>query len=44
MIFLNVNLYEEIYTEKPEVYVLNGNEQNVWNFVKFLYRLKQALE
>lgn len=44
LIFLNIDLDEEIYMEQPESYVLLGNEQKVCKFVKSLYGLKQAPE
>ena len=40
--FLNGDLEEEIYMEKPKDYVVLGQEHKVCKLVKFLYGLKQA--
>jgi hypothetical protein len=40
--FLNGFLQEEIYVEKPEGYVKEGEEDKVYLLKKTLYRLKQA--
>lgn len=40
--FLNGELEEEIYTDQPEGFVIQGQEQKVCRLVKSLYGLKQA--
>jgi len=40
--FLNGYLNEEIYLEKPEGFVVSGQENKVCRLIKSLYGLKQA--
>ena len=40
--FLNGDLDEEIYMDKPESFSTSGQEKKVCKLVKFLYGLKQA--
>lgn len=42
IVFLNGDLYEEIYMEQPERFVVKGQENKVCRLVKSLYGLKQA--
>jgi hypothetical protein len=42
MTFLNGDLKEEVYMEQPEGFIVPGNEEKVYKFVKSLYDLKQA--
>lgn len=40
--FLNGNIEEELYTEKPEGFQLHEDENFVWKLKKVLYGLKKA--
>ena len=40
--FLNGTLEEEVYVEKPAVYVVRGKEDKVYRLKKALYGLKHA--
>jgi hypothetical protein len=40
--FLNDELLEQVYTEQPPNYVINGHEHKVYKLKKALYGLKQA--
>ena len=40
--FLNGDLKEEIYMEKPEGFIVPGQEKKICKLVKSLYGLKQA--
>jgi hypothetical protein len=40
--FLNGELEEEIYIDRPDRFIANGQEDMVCKLLKFLYGLKQA--